>query len=380
MQTCGSIIRKRREKLGMTLDELAGFVLVSKATMSRTENDRRTLKEDEIRLIAEALGLESQPLIECYNTQKEAQEKAKTLLLPGGFFLEQADWMDQYINLAEDLRIGGAPELALGRLNMVIHQLQLFLDVSGPTQVDRSLLWRLLVKALVSRAACFTMMLACVQNPAVVEKQIRLEEIVELQFYLQPEDAHHLDLAIALPSMTSYLAGKNEQAGAWIQANLQYLSGPYVRGLMLRDQIVIAGKQQQRHLFQRSVKQASVMIDSGRLDKGGWARIQEGKVRALSYMGQLYNETDLQEARQSYWESEAVERRQPFIAAQIARTTIQYLVNCIPLDEERILAAAKESVHQFLTGRYYRQLRQVRRMLLATESKRLVEYADSLPG
>ncbi len=286
MQTCGSIIRKKREKMGTTLDELAGFVGVSKATMSRTENDRRIPKDDEISLIAEVLWLEAQPLIDCFNARKEAQEKAKTLLLPGGFFLDQAEWMDQYINLAEELRIGGAPELALARLNMAIHQLQLFLE-EGPAGVDKLLLGRLLGKALVSRAACFTMMLDRVQNLAQIEKQIRLGEIVELQFYLQPEDSHHLDLAMALPSMARYLAGEYEQTEAWIQTNMRRLSEPYVRGLMLRDQIVIAGKQQRRQLFRRSVKQASVLFQKEKLDLGSWARIQEGKVRAMLYMIRL---------------------------------------------------------------------------------------------
>jgi hypothetical protein len=335
----------------------------------------RIIRQREIQQIADALGLNADYLLHCFDAQREAQMKTQALLLSGGFF-DSLGWMDNYISLAERLRIEGAPGEALQHLNAIIKQLRVFLERQQP--VDKPPLFRLLEKALVSRAACFTLMHDNSHKLLSIVSQIHLDEIMDLQSFLTGEDAHHQDLGYGLPAMTWYLAGENERAAGWIRTHLPRVQGPYVRGMMLRDQLVMAGKQQQMQVYRQVTRQANGLLQRGLLDASSQARVWEGAARAVTYLGLPGADDYLCQAEEAYGEAMQMEGRQPFIPAQIARTKVQHLVSQNLLDEPTIIATAQAGIPQFRAGHYQRQLTQMRQMLLATKSEALVDYARSV--
>jgi transcriptional regulator with XRE-family HTH domain len=80
MRTAGRIIREKREKMGQTVQVLADFAGVSKATMSRIETGQRIPCDSEIKTIAEVLGIEYTFLISAFDAQRQAVANAKALL------------------------------------------------------------------------------------------------------------------------------------------------------------------------------------------------------------------------------------------------------------------------------------------------------------
>lgn len=377
MRTAGRIIREKREKLGLTVEDLAAYVHVSKATMSRTETGQRIPPDREIQAIADILELECPSLLSAFDAQRQAHADAKALLTAGGLF-SVLDLLEAFIENAEKTRIQGLPYLAIEMANKALKTIQPYLLSAG--EQEKPTLYRLQAKGLIVRAASFTMTVTpSLAPPPHLAKLIRLDEISALRPYLQaPMDAYYLDLGIALPAMCAFLVNRFELDKVWQPADFNRLSGAYVRGLILRDQIVVAAMKKQRADYERLLQEANQAARQGLLDWTARARIFEGQAIGMIYLGLAERDVPLKNAEKFYQRAVLSEQGQPFVGAQIARTKIYHLVEQPQLDEELVCETAKSEVHQLQVRGYRRQLTQIKRILSSSKSKRLMNLAASI--
>lgn len=377
MRTAGRIIREKREKMGRTVQGLADFVGVSKATMSRIETGQRIPCDSEIKAIAEVLDLEYTFLISAFDAQRQAVANAKALLFTGGLFTV-LDLLEDFTQEAEKARIQGMPYWAIDMANRILAELNPYF--SQAADHEKPALYRLQVKALIVRAAGFTMTISPSEHaPPHLAKHIRLEEIQALLPYLSPEeDAYYLDLGIVLPAMTTYLVNKHEMDKVWRPSDFNRLSGAYARGLILRDQIVVAALKNQQEEYELLLQEANHMAHKGLLDLTARARIFEGQTIGMIYLGLAESEIPLRNAEKFYRKTELSKQGQPYVGAQIARTRIYHLVKQPVLDEELVYETAKTEVFQLQVRGYKRQLSQIKRILLKSKSTKLMNFAASI--
>lgn len=377
MRTAGRIIREKREKMGLTVEDLAAYVHVSKATMSRTETGQRIPPDHEIQAIADILELECPSLISAFDAQRQANADAKALFTVGGLF-SVLGLLEETIDDAENIRVQGLPYWAIEMANKALKNIQPYM-LSAAEQ-DKPALYRLQAKGLIVRAAGFTMTVTpSLVTPPHLEKHIRLGEINALLPYLKaPVDDYYLDLGIALPAMSAFLVNRYDLDKVWRPSDFQRLSGAYVRGLILRDQIVVAAMKKQMAEYERLLREANQMARLGLLDWTARARIFEGQAIGMIYLGLAERDVPLNNAEKFYRRAVLSEEGQPFVGAQIARTRIYHLVKQPHLDEELVCETAKSEVHQLQVGGYRRHLTQIKRILLSTKSKRLMNLAASI--
>jgi len=76
METVGQIIRARRENLGLLLRQVASYVDIDQAILSKIERDERKPTKDNILKLAEILKLDKEDLFVQFMSDKIAYEIA----------------------------------------------------------------------------------------------------------------------------------------------------------------------------------------------------------------------------------------------------------------------------------------------------------------
>jgi transcriptional regulator with XRE-family HTH domain len=370
MNSSGKLIKEKRTRQKMSLRLLADLADMSPTTLWRIEQGGRQLRDHEAEVLAEALGMEPESLLSA-----GSEEDSKTPLFPGGFF-DFLNTADEFIEASEDLRVTGQPLLAIIQMERLTARLQQMLERTSHS--DRPSLQRLLGKALTTRAVAFTM----IAEPAMLRSQYgfdpQIDEIRKYSRYFHEDEPVYLDMAEMLPAMFAYLRDEFPFADAWFEKYLPNLRTPYVRGLALRDQIVIAGNMGTQEKYRGIVTRAKDMAEQGLLSVVDRARVFEGITRAAVRLALPNTQTSAAEAAQIYSEAEETGEGRISIGVQIVRTRVMTLVHTRGLDEEIILHTIQSGIGQIRSGGFGRHLHQIQDLLASTNSPKLHEFSASL--
>jgi transcriptional regulator with XRE-family HTH domain len=374
MNSQGDLIRTLRKRLRMSQEVLGGLVGMSAPTISRIEQGLRPVFVKEVSAFAKALGVHEERLTRTGSTMAGLTFTSETLR-HGGFF-DDLEVMEDFVAIVEKVRTGGQPQYAIELADSMLAYLQSRLLTSNHN--EKRVLKRLQVKALITRAVAYTMIAEERKIGRTGRFNVRLKEITELRRFLTTEDVTYRDMAKMLPAMLAYLKGDFDYAEDWFDGNLGHVETPYIRGLCLRDEIVIAGNRGNLDDYRAATGRAEIMIDKGLLGLADQARVLEGKAQAGVCLSLPDAEKNADEAKKVYEEAELIGSGRFSVRVQVIRTKILTLTRKDKLDEWLILEIAQQWLPLIRSSNFRRHFNQIKEYLEATKLPRILEFCATL--
>ena len=374
MSSGGSLVRQQRKKRGMSQQALGELIGASGPTINRIEKGRRIPTDKEIERLAFYLDLAQDRL-----TKKFDEDRQASISYPGSTdFSDYLHMVDAHIETIELFRMHGRPVPAIERADILIDTLRKILEAARVT--DKSELRRLLAKALLTRAIALTLVVTRVGDDTYGLSHRELDEIREYSSFLRSDegDALFRDMALMLPEMVFYLSKEWDLAEAWLAAHLPQVQTPYIRGIGLRDRIVITGIKRDYDAYKHATRQAMQMIDSGLLEPIDQARVFEGRTVAAIRLTLAETQEILRAAETAYADAARQGAGRPSVRAQIDRTTVMYWSRHKQPDENRILEVAKSAVSFFRACDFGRYIAQVKEFLRGIQSRKIKDFCSSL--